>query len=524
MYPGGPTAGNYQAGYPPPLTYHNGWGTPVPGPAHSQGSFPPVYQTPPYPPPQMYPAPPAPNPQTTGPTPNFGYGVSVPVQPVQPQAVKQESPSFQWPDGNVKVECTTGQEPSGWDDQGWMWRSSGARKLGLPDGAFKVDKRVCLGVSHCGCCANDGTPNRFFRPKKEKAPRDKQRSESCHICRSTLTITYSTPCANIAGSTNQQVRENPSLTAQKLRAGAGPTQVALGDINPVLLGARKARKEVENSKVQTPFMREVLLQDQIRSWHEEYLEAESGRHGLVTDCCHDFFKEGILLTSLVFSQILMRWAPVLFTWIGMFDERHHKSHFDQLVYVIAELCTRGLGIPGWNTLSHESRSAEASALRARAEALIKGCIVHWKRSLHKIKQVIGKKHLYRFEMLINVLESERTTPVEFLQAVEQIRADFPEKMPAELRAKLPNSTNVSESNHWLLYRAVGFGFDLWEGIRRLYRFQRETEMLYAAIFGHVDARFQGSKPKPKSRIKWHPNDGRAPDTRERLEAIEKIEG
>ncbi|KAF8197330.1 hypothetical protein K438DRAFT_1585218 [Mycena galopus ATCC 62051] len=260
-------------------------------------------------------------------------------------------------------------------------------------------------------------------------------------------------------------------------------------------------------------MREALLQDQIRSWHEENLEAESGEHGLVTDGCHDFFKEGILLTSLVFSQILMRWAPVLFTWIGVFDERHHKSHFDQLVYVldfstaqrngfisafVDFMCSR---IPGWNTLSDKSRSAEASALRARAE----GCIVHLKRSLHKIKQVIGKKYLYRFEMLINVLESERTTPVEFLQAVEQIRADFPEvrpwlawwilpgngsmifpamqKMPAELRAKLPNSTNASESNHWLLYRAVGFGFDLWEGIRRLYRFQRETEMLYAAILG-----------------------------------------
>ncbi|KAJ6605163.1 hypothetical protein DFH09DRAFT_1067445 [Mycena vulgaris] len=158
MYPGGPTAGNYQAGYPPPLTYHNGW--------EHRFLVRRILR--------MYPAPPAPNPQTTGPTPNFGYGVSVPVQPVQPQAVKQESPSFQWPDGNVKLECTTGQEPSGWDDQGWMWRSSGARKLGLPDGAFKVDKRVCLGVFHCGCCANDGTPNRFFRPKKEKAPRDKR--------------------------------------------------------------------------------------------------------------------------------------------------------------------------------------------------------------------------------------------------------------------------------------------------------------------------------------------------------------
>ena len=47
--------------------------------------------------------------------------------------------------------------------------------------------------------------------------------------------------------------------------------------------------------MQTPFMSEVLLRDQIRSWHQENLEAESGRHGLVTDGCHDFFKQGVLL-------------------------------------------------------------------------------------------------------------------------------------------------------------------------------------------------------------------------------------
>jgi hypothetical protein len=41
--------------------------------------------------------------------------------------------------------------------------------------------------------------------------------------------------------------------------------------------------------------------------------------------------------------------------------------------------------------------------------------------------------------------------------------------------------------------------------------------------GHVDARFQDSKPRPKSRVKWHENDGRAPDTRERLAAVHKVE-
>ncbi|KAJ7653718.1 hypothetical protein DFH06DRAFT_1133850 [Mycena polygramma] len=115
---------------------------------------------------------------------------------------------------------------------------------------------------------------RFVRPRKEKKARTKQLSETCHVCHSTLTyvscaasLTYYTyadhdgvehsarkhegrhehgrppirvlPEAHRA-ALDRQVRENPSLTAQQLRAGAGPTQVALGDINPILLSARKA--------------------------------------------------------------------------------------------------------------------------------------------------------------------------------------------------------------------------------------------------------------------------------------------
>ena len=65
-------------------------------------------------------------------------------------------------------------------------------------------------------------------------------------------------------------------------------------------------------------------------------------------------------------------------------------------------------------------------------------------------------------------------------------------------------------------------------------FQREQEQLYEAILGtlkyqsldilqvpdkqivsiarYVTAQFQGVKPHPKSKIQWHANDGRAPDT------------
>ncbi|KAJ6504349.1 hypothetical protein C8R47DRAFT_1210419 [Mycena vitilis] len=227
----------------------------------------------------MYP--PAAYPQAQNPV--HGFPNPIPAAPVSPQQLNEESPSFQWPDGDVKLECTKGREPEGWDDQGWMWRSSGARKRGLPEGAYKSDKRVCLGVFHCACSTDAGHHKRLFRPRKEKDARDKQRGETCHICHKKLTyvscsasLTYylymdqdgvehsvrqhegwhehSRPPIKVLpaaqrAALDRQVRENPTLTPQQLRAGAGSTQVALGDINPILLGARKARAEVEKSKV-----------------------------------------------------------------------------------------------------------------------------------------------------------------------------------------------------------------------------------------------------------------------------------
>jgi hypothetical protein len=168
------------------------------------------------------------------------------------------------------------------------------------------------------------------------------------------------------------------------------------------------------------------------------------------------------------------------------------------------MCQR---IPGFMTLSPESRASEVSALRAKALTLIKGCLVHWKRSTHKIKQVIDSKHLFRFETLIATLENSTTDSNDFLTATQSIRTEFPEvrawiswwllpgngsmifpamqKMSPELRAQLPDTTNGGESSHWVLYRACGQKFDLWEGIRRLYMFQRETEMLYQSVIGNA---------------------------------------
>lgn len=162
-------------------------------------------------------------------------------------------------------------------------------------------------------------------------------------------------------------------------------------------------------------------------------------------------------------------------------------------------------IPAWNSLTPETRTLEQNSLRTRAFALLKGCVVHWQRSLSKIKKIVHPDHLFRFESLIRILEGNNTTEEQLQQALEHLQMEYPEihywlswwshpqiscliwpavmKMSESLREKIPNTTNGGESSHWLLYRACGTKHDLWEGIRRLYMFQREQEKLYSAVLG-----------------------------------------
>ncbi|KAJ7192675.1 hypothetical protein GGX14DRAFT_701347 [Mycena pura] len=235
-------------------------------------------------PPYPWPYPPPPVPQNPAP-----FGHAAPLLPVAlpptspPVTTSLDSVSPQWPNGNIKIECLTDKKPDDWNDEGWAWRSSGPRVNEIPASAYKSEKHVCLGVFHCNCKANDGSPSRLYRPKKNKAARTNQFSETCHLCRGNLKqiaclatlMSYKIldddgnehtvrqhsyyhnhprpPTKRLAAADidalDQEVRKNPHLTAQQLRAGTGTGQMALGEINPVLLDSRKARHEVDKSKI-----------------------------------------------------------------------------------------------------------------------------------------------------------------------------------------------------------------------------------------------------------------------------------
>ena len=60
---------------------------------------------------------------------------------------------------------------------------------------------------------------------------------------------------------------------------------------------------------QTPFMRQAVTES-MEDWVQED-PLTDGRHGIVTDGSHSFFREGQLLTSSVFSRVTMSWLPGL---------------------------------------------------------------------------------------------------------------------------------------------------------------------------------------------------------------------
>ena len=180
---------------------------------------------------------------------------------------------------------------------------------------------------------------------------------------------------------DELVRKNPKATAFQHRVGAEHGMRPLSLINPVLSDPRKARHEVEKSKqriglpstqagagstgfiermqslndrfstpwivdsqfigrtyvsLQTPFMRSTLLRESVMSWSRDSPHSDS-RHGIISDSSFDFFDSGYLLSSYVYSVLLLRWVPVMYTWMGSQDADHHVPHFGHLISAICSV-------------------------------------------------------------------------------------------------------------------------------------------------------------------------------------------
>lgn len=184
---------------------------------------------------------------------------------------------------------------------------------------------------------------------------------------------------------DEQVLRRPGATVHQLRTGdPAPGSVPLADISPTLANPRKARYAVAQSQarlglhsnegkgafaavqalgdlntklgvrfvqesrvegptyfvLRTPFM-DLTMRDSVVDWVADLQVGDDvGRHGLVIDGDHSFFRTGTLLATCAFNKVLGQWVPVLYSWILHLDIGHHRPHFRYLNASIVEAAGR----------------------------------------------------------------------------------------------------------------------------------------------------------------------------------------
>lgn len=82
------------------------------------------------------------------------------------------------------------------------------------------------------------------------------------------------------------------------------------------------RAEDAHLTMQTHFMRYLLTRRD--KDHKTY------QGGLIY-VTYKFFDNGYLFTTSMFDEVLMRWVPIMFSWIYGLEPAHHKVHFETLL-------------------------------------------------------------------------------------------------------------------------------------------------------------------------------------------------
>jgi hypothetical protein len=300
--------------------------------------------------------------------------------------------------------------------------------------------------------------------------------------------------------------------------------------------------------IQTKFMRDLLLE-----------ESRKENLGVVTDATYSFFKNGFLIASSVYSLTLKRWAPVILTWSHGLKKEHYKAHFITLIKSILSeiqgeeyqdmflasvvdfsMAQRQGFILAYVECRLKPGETDTAYLEARAMALLKGCLEHFRASITRISRNknligVGQEQIFKEKCmeLITLLEEE-----EFLCKSKDLIQKFPkisrwiqwwsQKSVAEMIFQcyrplnniddlLPQTTNAEEAFHAVLYQIAESKNSLLMGINLLHlkSCYDDAKVGIKISYGEQErwkklAERLGTTKKYKA--KTSTNDGRPPDT------------
>ncbi|KAF9064588.1 hypothetical protein BDP27DRAFT_1199913, partial [Rhodocollybia butyracea] len=189
----------------------------------------------------------------------------------------------------------------------------------------------------------------------------------------------------------------------------------------------------------------------------------------------------LLIISSVFSQILLRWVPVLISYSNGATSTHYEQHFLALLESIARIVDFSDGersgfigsfVRFW---LKQSNPRTAEELQRKGATLLRGCRQHFEASITRVKRItaivpVDQQPL--FSQRVRAL-LKATSPEILHQLADSLESDFPKirpwlqwwmsdkhatmlfeskrSMDPAIWDSLPETTNPEESMHFSMY-------------------------------------------------------------------------
>lgn len=435
---------------------------------------------------------------------------------------------------------------------------------------------------------------------------------------------------HLDGTSSSVLDINPTLVntgklqyhCKKISQQLNPRSEGASEVNSFLSQWRKLQQDfpgwIQSSNFQAGEEIVVMQSPAMALLYSAFDVRTGDQNGYVTDAAHAFFKDGLLLVTCAFNEILLRWVPVVFSYMGSHTKEAYAAHFRVLMKTIKQLVPDCSDAFYANVLDfsaaqragyelafvqhmEEHEGYEASVVHvvetfscsdnqlmldnipeliaaakedarrgwvSRAQACLSGCLYHYEKSVTRIKSnrdVVPFDQREYFQTLTHALVN--CSNEEYKVTRTAIIKNFPKaedwllwwtqsanaalifqsqkKMPLDLQAQLPRTSNAVESLHSKIYLACRINrssrlFSLLDGIDALHTYasvlEREIDLCatgHQKSYGEQErsratiAIHGTSRPRKsmsyalKQKDALHENDGRSLDSSARLEAHQK---
>ncbi|EGG06901.1 uncharacterized protein MELLADRAFT_86319 [Melampsora larici-populina 98AG31] len=319
---------------------------------------------------------------------------------------------------------------------------------------------------------------------------------------------------------------------------------------------------------QTEWMAEQLVR------RDQFGKIYSG--GLLSDVTYRFFKNGYLLTTSMYSEVMHRWIPIQLTWMWGLDVNHYRAHFTTLLKQIydAELSFHERDLLSQQVVDFSAAQKKGFIAaymdvfneRDPAKALdkLKGCHEHYRQSITRVKknwnivdasQVGNFEHLAydllepvqpggkslgdKFDHIFRLFPKAKawldwwnTADIHSMLFTARVRLPLDDPpLPDEPEADVPDTTNGQESMHRQYYILSSGQYTIMQGFIQLLLFVKSLNRDYDQLRRGIPVKY-GSNwdsvvetlgwSKERTRRRPDVNDGRPPDTTEALLPLKKL--